>query len=335
MSFGAQRHLCAETLLPLRGLFFPVAPTDGKRLLDCDSTHYSFIFYNIEMNTMHPYLYALGAILCWASLPAATGSALDGLSTEAVLFYSFGSGALFLSLLDVARKRSWRLSWPGGKTMMLGIWGIFVYHWVYYLALERAPIAEAAILATTWSFWMVVFSSLQRFKKLTFAIAATALVCMVGAGLVISAGKTVSFEGRYMMGYGLALGCGLIWSSFSVGLALIKPKEEPMTAFMVMAALLSLVVYVLSGPQPTPTPGALAAAVYLGCVPLGLSFFLWNRALVGGNVAVIGYLSFLTPPLAVLLVALIRHETLSAQVLLGMGLILGAAVVGKRTVEKI
>ena len=283
---------------------------------------------------MYPYLYALGAILCWASLPAATGSALDGLSTEALLLYSFGSGAVFLYLLDVVRQRSWRLSWPDGKTSMLGIWGIFIYHWVYYLALDRAPIAEAAILATTWSFWMVVFSSLQRFKKITFSIAATALICMVGAGLVISAGKTVSFEGRYLLGYGLALGCGLIWSSFSVGLALIKPKEEPMTAFMVMAALLSLVVYVMTGPHPVPTPGALAAAFYLGCVPLGLSFFLWNRALLRGNIAVIGYLSFLTPPLAVLLVALIRRETLSAQVVVGMVLILVAAIVGKRVVEK-
>lgn len=283
---------------------------------------------------MTPYLYALGAIFCWASLPAATGSALDGLSTEALLLYSFGSGAVFLYLLDVVRQRSWNLSLPDGKTALLGIWGIFMYHWVYYLALDRAPIAEAAILATTWSFWMVVFSSLQRFKKITLAIGGTALVCMLGAGLVISAGKTVSFEGRYLVGYGLALACGLIWSSFSVGLAWIKPKEEPMTAFMVIAALLSLVVYVLTGPHPTPAPGALAAAIYLGCVPLGLSFFLWNRALQGGNIAVIGYLSFLTPPLAVLLVALIRREAIAAQVVVGMALILAAAIVGKRVVEK-
>lgn len=283
---------------------------------------------------MSPYLYALGAIFCWASLPAATGSALDGLSTESLLLYSFGSGAIFLYLLDVVRQRSWRLFWPEGKTALLGIWGIFVYHWIYYLALDRAPIAEAAILATTWSFWMVVFASFQRFRKLTWPIAVTAVVCMVGAGLVISAGKSVAFEGRYLVGYALALGCGLIWSSFSVGLVWIKPKEEPMTAFMVMAALLSLLVYLTSGPHAAPAPSALAAAIYLGCVPLGLSFFLWNRALLGGNIAVIGYLSFLTPPLAVLLVALMRRETLAAQVIVGMVLILVAAIVGKRVVEK-
>ena len=33
---------------------------------------------------MQHYLYALGAILCWASLPAATGSGLEGLGIERV-----------------------------------------------------------------------------------------------------------------------------------------------------------------------------------------------------------------------------------------------------------
>ena len=38
---------------------------------------------------MKPYLYAMGAVLCWASLPAATGSGLDGLSVPELLFFSF------------------------------------------------------------------------------------------------------------------------------------------------------------------------------------------------------------------------------------------------------
>ncbi len=38
---------------------------------------------------MKHYLYAVGAILCWASLPVATGSGLQGLSTEELMFFSF------------------------------------------------------------------------------------------------------------------------------------------------------------------------------------------------------------------------------------------------------
>lgn len=283
---------------------------------------------------MRHYLFALGAIFCWASLPVATGSGLDGLSTEELLFYSFWSGAIFLYLIDVLKNRTMRLQFPDLKTSLLGIWGIFIYHYTYYTALERAPIAEAAILATTWSFWIVVFSSWLRMRRLKVSIVLTALICMGGAGLVMGSGKTLAFENQYLVGYLLALGCGLIWSSFSLGLSLAKPSQDPMTIFMGYAALLSTVLFVVSGPHSLPGMQSLAAAVYLGCVPLGLSFFLWNRAVVGGNMIVIGYLSYLTPPLAVLLVAIVRGEAVSLQVIVGMTMIIAAAIFGQHFLRK-
>lgn len=279
---------------------------------------------------MKQYLYAMGAIFCWASLPAATGSGLDGLSIEELLLYSFGSAALFLYGLDVAQKKSFRIALPGARASVLGVWGIFFYHFVYYQALARAPLAEAAILATTWSFWIVVFSSLVAFRRVQPGLVLAALVGLIGAGLVIASGKEVGFDPNALLGYGLALLCGLIWSSFSVGLSLLKLPEEPMTAFTLYAAVLSGGLYVASGPHPVPPPRALLAAIYLGFVPLGLSFFLWNRAVTGGNMAVIGLLSYCTPPLAVLLVCLIQSRPVAPQVLVGMTLVIAAALMGKR-----
>ncbi|WP_319588494.1 DMT family transporter [uncultured Desulfobulbus sp.] len=283
---------------------------------------------------MKHYLYAMGAIFCWASLPVATGTGLDALSIEELLFYSFSSAAIFLSGLDLLQKKTVRLALPGLQVSLLGIWGIFLYHYVYYQAMARAPLAEAAILATTWSFWIVVFSSLVTFRRLQPALILVALVGLFGAGLVIAAGKEVNFDSGSMLGYALALLCGLIWSSFSVGLSQLRLREEPMTAFTFYAALLSAVLFWLSGPHSLPSAGALLSAVYLGCVPLGLSFFLWNRAVTGGNMAVIGLLSYCTPPLAVLLVALLRQQPVAPQVLLGMGMIIAAAVTGKLVMSK-
>jgi drug/metabolite transporter (DMT)-like permease len=278
---------------------------------------------------MKYYLYAMGAILCWASLPVATGTGLKGLSTEELMFYSFASAAAFLYCLDVAQKKTLAIALPGMRASVLGIWGIFLYHYVYYQAMGKAPLAEAAILATTWSFWIVVFSSLLTFRKLKPAIVVTALLGLFGAGLVIASGKDLSFNPEYLQGYGLALLCGLIWSSFSVGLQFIKTSREPMTAFTLYAAVLSAILFFLTGPHPLPTAKALLSAAYLGCVPLGLSFFLWNRAVTGGNLAIIGFLSYLTPPLAVLLVAIVEKKAVSLQVLLGMVIIIAASIIGK------
>ena len=47
---------------------------------------------------MKPYLFALGAFFCWGSLPAATGSGLQGLRVPELLAFSFVPAALYLLL---------------------------------------------------------------------------------------------------------------------------------------------------------------------------------------------------------------------------------------------
>jgi drug/metabolite transporter (DMT)-like permease len=278
---------------------------------------------------MKHYLYAMGAILCWASLPAATGSGLNGLSINELMFFSFTAAALFLYVADALWRKTFIPFIPSLKASLLGIWGIFLYHYIYYQAMAHAPLAEAAILATTWSFWIVVFSSLILYRKLKGGILLAACIGFVGAALVISSGKNFSFQAEHMTGYGLALLCGLIWSTFSVALPIMRMQGDPMPAYTIYAAILSAILYGLSGPHTLPSVSSLASATYLGCIPLGLSFVLWNRAVSGGNLAIIGLLSYLVPPLAVLLVAMTQKQSVSPQVLAGMTIIIVASLVGK------
>ncbi len=279
---------------------------------------------------MKPYLYAMGAVLCWASLPAATGSGLDGLSVPELLFFSFVPAAAYLAAQEMIISRRASIPWPSLRMGALGLAGIFVYHAVYYLALDHAPLVEGAILTTTWSFWIVVFSSVMMKKRLSVPVLAVALAGLLGAGLVVSGGRSLQFDMRFLPGYALALCCGLIWSSFSVALSRLRPARDYMPAFTVLAAACSAVVYAVSSPRGLPPAGALLSALYLGLVPLGLSFTLWNRAVTTGNMTIIGYLSYLTPPLAVLLAALTRGADVTPQAVLGMAVILVAAFVGRR-----
>ncbi len=281
-----------------------------------------------------PYLYAMGAVLCWASLPAAIGSGLKGLNVPALMAISFTSAAFFLYGRDILATRSLRIYIPGLRPSLLGIWGIFLYHFLYFKTMDLAPMAEGTILATTWSFWIVIFSSIITFKRIRPAILITALMGLAGAGMVIASGKSLSFGSTHMAGYGLALICGLVWSSFSVTLPLMKLDRDPMTAFTIYAALISAGLFFFQGDTALPGKTALLSAIYLGCVPLGLSFFFWNKALSTGNITIIGYLTYLTPPLAVLLVSIIHGQKVSSQVVAGMGVIIGAAILGKIFMNK-
>ncbi len=278
---------------------------------------------------MKHYFYAIGAILCWASLPAATGTGLQELTTVELMFFSFITAAVYLYIQDIILSKSFTLYIPNWKMGLLGVWGIFCYHYSYYEAMRFAPLAEGAIIATTWSFWIVFFSSLITFRKIKTGILISAAIGMLGAALVIASGKNLTFSITYMKGYFLALLCGLIWSSFSVFLGQIKLGKEPMTAFTIIAATISAIIYFATMPHEMPSISSLLSAVYLGCVPLGLSFFLWNRAITGGNMVIIGFLSYLTPPLSVLLVAIVHDQKISPLVLTGMTLIITASIFGR------
>ncbi len=282
---------------------------------------------------MKNYLYALGAIFCWASLPAATGSGLEGLGADELMFYSFTCAALYLYFQDVIITKSFALYIPPLPVSLLGVWGIFLYHYVYYTALSYIPMAEGGILATTWSFWIVFFSSILFFRKLKLSILLIALTGMAGAALVIADGSEVSFSG-HSVGYLLALSCGIIWSTFSVTLSRFPVKNSAMTTFTIYAALISAAIFMFGAPHKTPQMTALLSALYLGVIPLGFSFFCWNRAVDGGNMMVIGFLCYFTPPLGVLLVSLVHGESVSGQVLTGMALITAASITGKLLLDR-
>ena len=279
---------------------------------------------------MKPYLFALGAFFCWGSLPAATGSGLQGLRVPELLTFSFVPAACYLLFQHMLLHRNLRLYWPGWRVSLLGIYGLLGYHALYYFALDHAPLAEGAILTTTWSFWIVVFGSFLRHRRLKLGVLGGALLGILGAGVVIGGGQELQLTSEYSLGYGMALGCGLLWGSFSVRLSRLELPEDPMPLFTAQAAVLAVLAYGLSGDFQMPEPSSLAAALYLGIVPLGLSFTFWHQALKAPNLALVGTLSYLTPPLAVLLVGLVHGVAISPFVWSGMALILAASYLCRR-----
>ena len=90
------------------------------------------------------------------------------------------------------------------------------------------------------------------------------------------------------------------------------------------AGLAGLLLALRGGPWAVPPAQAWLLA-YLGLVPLGASFLLWEHALKGGNVQVLGMMSFFTPVLSTLLLALASGEPLGPPVLAGLALILAGS----------
>jgi drug/metabolite transporter (DMT)-like permease len=248
----------------------------------------------------------MGAILLWATLASLT--ALKGpvppFQTTAMVFTV---GGLLMVLVAALRGRAALLR-PTPASLVLGIYGLFGYHALYFAALSLAPPAEASLITSLWALLTVLFSGLLPGHRLRLAHIAGALLGFAAAVILVhdKLGAGQAAEGA-RWGYVLALGCAFVWSSYSVASRLLAsvPSESlaaPSLAAAALAGVCSLGFETWTAPVDWV---AWAALVGLGLGPLGAAFLFWDIGMKKGNVPLLGVLSYAALILStVLLVAL-------------------------------
>lgn len=281
------------------------------------------------MGLARAHLLALGAIALWVSL-AALGVSLQHvppflLTGIALLIGS--TVALPLSRLDV---RAWRVPLP---TLALGVYGLFGYHFLLFMALRDAPPVQANLVNYLWPLGMVVMAPwFLPGTRLQARHLLAALVGFAGAALAIAGGQSLdSMMSTPRWGYVWALGAAFVWASYS--LLTQRVARFPTAAlglFGLVSGGLALLCHVA-----LETPTALSARDWLyllamGLGPLGAAFYLWDAALKQGDARHIGLLSFLTPLGSTLVLLAVRGEAPSWSTLGAAVLIVGAAWVGTR-----
>lgn len=269
-------------------------------------------------------LLALGAIALWASL-AALGVALSHVPPFLLTGLSLLIGSLIALPLSRFDWRRWRVP---ATTLALGVYGLFGFHFLLFIALRHAPPVQANLINYLWPLGIVVMAPLfLPGVALTRRHLAAALLGFAGAALAIL-GRGGSAGMVWAWGYLLAAGSAFIWASYSL---LTKRVQAFPTAaigsFALVSGLLSLLCHVLLEPAVALSvqDGLLIAVLGLG--PLGGAFFLWDAALKRGDARQIGVLSFLTPLLSTLTLLMVRGEAPSLSVALAAAMIIGAAVI--------
>jgi drug/metabolite transporter (DMT)-like permease len=272
-------------------------------------------------------LYALGAIVLWASL-AALGVALKSVPPFLLTGLALVIGSMPTWPLVARNPRLWRIA---PSTLALGVTGLFGFHFLLFLALRTAPAVQANLVNYLWPLFIVVLSpvllpsmSLRPLHLLAAGLGfAGAAVAILGDG-----DGTV---GSWSWGYLLALASALIWAVFS--LLTRRVPAFPTVAvglFGMVSGLLSLACHVALEPATTlsTTDWWLVAAAGLG--PLGVAFLLWDKALKLGDPRQIGILSYLTPLSSTAVLMLMGAGPFRWSIVLAAVMIVGAAIMGTR-----
>jgi len=268
--------------------------------------------------------YALAAIGLWASLARVTVR-LSAVPPLLLIGLALSIGAL----CTAPRLRRWRVP---PATLLLGVYGLFGYHFCLFLALRYAPPVEANLLNYLWPLLLVLLSPLVvPGVRLASRHVIAGLLGFSGCALIVLGHDRWTTSPRHAAGYALAILAAFMWSTYSL---LTKRVAAFPTAavggFSALSGALALGAHLLLEPRYAPTAAEWGFTALLGLGPMGAAFLLWDAALKRGDPRAIGTLAYLTPALSTGLLAVSGGEPLGGRALAALALILGGAWLGNR-----
>jgi drug/metabolite transporter (DMT)-like permease len=274
-------------------------------------------------------LLALGAIVLWAML-ATLATLLSNIPPLLLTGIGLIIGSLISLPLSGFKLVAWRIPF---KTLLVGIYGLFGYHLMLFIALQSAPAVEANLVNYLWPLLIVVLAPLfTKSLKLGVRHAIAAIAGFTGAAIAITSNGQAGLSFDFQAGYLFALSAAIIWATYS--LLTTKVPAFPTSAiglFGLVAGLLATASHFLIEAPATITPSDWWLLVLLGLGPLGASFYFWDAALKIGDPRRIGLLAFLTPLLSTAMLVLVSGRALSWQLAVATVLIVGGAVLGSRS----
>ncbi|WP_306258681.1 DMT family transporter [Pararhizobium sp. IMCC21322] len=254
-----------------------------------------------------------GAVVLWASWPA-----LATIAFPAPPFLVLGCSALvgfiFSYLLAVRQNQTKTFFSVRLRTMVFVAVGLMGNNAFYLAAISRIGPAEANVVHYLWPVFLVALASIlhRRSPSLLQTIGIALGFCGVAVALSPQMGTSLD-----LLGVLLGASGALTFAVYSVGRSFARVETNVVGPSLALAGMGALIAHAVFEPLYWPTSGQWAAIVLMGIGPFTVANIFWDKATRAGSAATISSLAFLTPLVAITLLAV-----------LGLGAVTAATVAG-------
>lgn len=244
-------------------------------------------------------LVGFAAVLMWSLLALFT-AASGRVPPFQLAAMSFAIAAAVGGLSLRFRAGGGRRLRPPAGAWLLGVAGLFGYHFFYFTALKSAPPVEAGLINYLWPLLIVLMSASLPGERLRWHHLAGALLGLAGTVLIVAGGQGVSVRADYTPGYAAALVAAVIWSVYSVtSRRFAGVPSEAVAGYCLVTALLSAACHLLVEETVWPAgPVEWLAVLGLGLGPVGTAFYVWDYGVKHGDIAVLGASAYMAPLLS-------------------------------------
>lgn len=243
-------------------------------------------------------------------------------------------GALVMAVVMILRRRAVNKNAIAANIGWLLLSGVALSaNWI--LLFESYDYTGSVAVSTVCYYMAPVILMLLSPLVLHEKLSAARVLCIITSvvGVVLLSGLTLTTPGQ-LTGILLALGAAVLYAAVVLINKKMKrlPAQEATFCQLLIAALITL-PYAMLVQHDTlvMTAASLVPMLILGIVHTGLAYMLFFDAAGKLPAQSTGLLSYIDPLVAVVLSAVVLHQTLSSFQLVGAALILGAALIGEMT----
>jgi drug/metabolite transporter (DMT)-like permease len=277
-------------------------------------------------------LLGLGAVLFWSTVATAFKVALRYLDVYQLLLYSTLVSALFL-LAVVLYRRQGRLliaylRETPGYFFAVALLNPCIYYLVLLTAYDLLPAQQAQTINYTWAITLSLMAVPLLGQRLHGRDILAAVMGYSGVVVIATRGDVLGLHFDSLRGVTLAVLSTVVWAYYWI-LGARNQRDGAVSLclnFMLALPVCVLLCHLFSSLVLPGWPGLLAAS-YVGLFEMGVTFLLWSAALRSARrVARVSNLIFLSPFLSLIFIQAILGEAIHPATLLGLCLIVPAAL---------
>jgi drug/metabolite transporter (DMT)-like permease len=271
------------------------------------------------------------AIIVWSTLAILTtlsGEIPPFQLVAMALTIAFFVGLLYVRMRGSSLKHLFKQ--PLG-VWILGIWGLFGYHFLYFIAFRLAPPVEVNLLNYLWPLLIVLLSALLLGESLRWWHLVGTVLALLGTFILVAGGESLVIESNYILGYAAAVGAAVVWSTYSVISRKFRHVPTEMVAgYCGVTAVLATLSHLVFENTVTPQGMEWVIVLAIGIGPAGSAFYFWDHGVKKGDIRVLGVGSYIIPLLSTGLLVLFGRAISTWELWLSCALIVaGAVLAGK------
>jgi drug/metabolite transporter (DMT)-like permease len=210
--------------------------------------------------------------------------------------------------------------------------GLFGSHFLYFMAVQNAPVVEVSLIAYLWPLFIVLFAGLLPGEKLKLHHLAGAALGLAGAFLVVTKGETFGLSQGLQLGHMIALPYAMYWAAYSVSIRRYgKIPSDIVAGFCLATGLVALLAHLVLETTAWPLSTTQWLAIFgLGLLPVGAAFYAWDFGMKHGDPMVLGASSYAAPLLSTLVLLMAGFGAFHWSIAVACALITGGALLAAK-----